>query len=222
MNLNEALDILESNNYICEFLEYSVSREKLKTLIEKEFNLQLIEDPEEYGTEYAESMFDADLACIFTAKNCKNLKPLENKLEEFTKKYGWHLRYAYRNTMALENIHELKREIDTEGIYMHISCAPPEVILRTGLRPKSFNGRVYIEKLDTNVCFVGLKRGIPKDAKMPKELDDFKYRYVYFIEFPEKKATYYIDPEFDETEKSYFVYETIPPKYIKYIGYKNF
>ena len=42
MNLNEALDILESNNYICEFLEYSVSREKLKTLIEKEFNLQLI------------------------------------------------------------------------------------------------------------------------------------------------------------------------------------
>ena len=36
MNLNEALDILESNNYICEFLEYSVSREKLKTLIEKD------------------------------------------------------------------------------------------------------------------------------------------------------------------------------------------
>lgn len=41
MKLNEAIDILESNNYICEFLNHSISKEKLQHLIEKKFRLFL-------------------------------------------------------------------------------------------------------------------------------------------------------------------------------------
>lgn len=223
MKLNEAIHILESNNYICEFLEHAISKEKLKALLEKEFDLDLEDRLDQYA--FADSAIDAGNSCIFVNYTDINLNTIKDKIANFVAKYGWQLRDILTNgtKLELDCPEKLKRDLNGHNLFTHVSVAPPSVILKTGLRRKAFN-RVYMTKIDEipKPGDEGLIEGLPKDID---KLDwrNFDYdtcRFLYLIDLP-KNIQVHIDPEFGDEDTAYFTTIPIPPKYIKYLGYMD-
>lgn len=224
MKLNEAIDILESNNYICEFLEHAVSKAKLKELLEKEFDLKLEDKIKQYI--FANSSIEAGNSCIFVNSTDINLNAIKDKIENFVKKYGWYLRdiLADGTKLELDCPSLLKRNLKGHRLFIHTSITPPNIILRTGFRLRTFE-RVYLRKINK----------IPKPGPdefiegIPEDLDkqDFnshiyhKYQFLYLIDLP-KNIQVHIDPEFGDEDTAYFITEPIPAKYIKYLGYDFF
>lgn len=222
MKLNEAIRILESNNYICEFLEHAISKEKLKALLEKEFGLELIENEHQYI--FADDAIDNRNSCIFINSNENiNLNKIKDKIANFVEKYGWQLRDILTNgtKLELDCPEMLKRDLNGHNLFMHVSIAPPSVILKTGLRRKAFN-RVYMTKIDEipKPGDEGLIEGLPEDIDTLdwRNLDYSSYRFVYLINLP-KNIKLHIDPEFGDEDTAYFTTIPIPAKYIKYLGY---
>lgn len=222
MNLNEAISILKSNNYICEFLNHAIDKDLLKSLIEKEFGLELIDSEQQFI--FADDAIDNRNSCIFinSDKNT-NLNKIKDKIANFVEKYGWQLRDILTNgtKLELDCPEKLKRDLNGHNLFMHISIAPPSVILKTGFRRKAFN-RVYMTKIDEipKPGDEGLIEGLPKDIdKLDwRNLDYSSYRFIYLIDLP-KNIKLHIDPEFGDYDTAYFATIPIPPKYIKYLGY---
>jgi len=219
MKLNEALDILESNNYICEFLNHSVSKEKLQRLIEKKFRLFLKDCSKERGL-YANSIIDSKQGCSFTALNRSSLTSIADNLAKFVKKYGWYLRDINGDTICLEAIYDLRKDSNDECYFTHISYAPPKIILKTGLRLRTNTNsekRIYLckHKNKNELNYSDINSGIPKES------EDNNYHYMYLIKLP-KNIPIYIDPEYGEEDNAYFVEVPIQPKYITYVGYTNY
>lgn len=219
MNLNEALNILESNNYIYEFLEHSVSKEQLQKLIEKRFRLFLKDCSIKDYDLYANSIIDSNKACSFKALNRSTLKPIEEKLAKFVEKYGWYLRDVRDDIIYLEDVKGLRKDSRNEYCFIHMSYTSPEIILKTGLRPKTYN-RIYLCQIknkdeldDSNI----IHEIPPKSSNNDEEI----YHYMYLIELP-KNIPIYTDPEYGEEDSACFIDVPIPPKYITYIGYVNY
>lgn len=224
MKLNEAIDILESNNYICEFLEHAVSKEKLKELLEKEFNLKLEDKINQYI--FANSSIEAENSCIFVNSTDINLNTIKDKIENFVKKYGWYLRDILTDgtKLELDCPSLLKRNLRRRRLFIHASIAPPNIILRTGFRLRTY-GRIYLQKI-SKIPKPGpdeFIEGIPEDLDKQDFNDHWhhKYHFFYLIDLP-KNIQVHIDPEFGDEDKAYFITEPIPAKYIKYLGYDFF
>lgn len=220
MKLDEAISILESNNYICEFLEHALSKEKLKELLEKEFNLKLEDKINQYI--FNDSSIDAENSCIFVNSTDINLNTIKDKIENFVKKYGWYLRgiLADGTKLELDCPNLLKRDLNDENrLFTHVSIAPPAVILKTGLRLRTFK-RIYLRKINEISEPDEYMQGLPNDLAKQNLINPiyYKYNFYYLIDLP-KDIQLYIDPEFGDEDNAYFVEKPIPAKYIKYLGY---
>ena len=222
MNLNEAISILKSNNYICEFLNHAIDKDLLKSLIEKEFGLELIDNEQQYI--FADDAIDNRNSCIFiNSDENMNLNKIKDKIANFVAKYGWQLRDILTNgtKLELDCPEKLKRDLNGHNLFTHVSVAPPSVILKTGLRRKAFN-RVYMTKIDEipKPGDEGLIEGLPKDIDKLnwRNFDYDTCRFLYLIDLP-KNIQVHIDPEFGDYDTAYFTTIPIPPKYIKYLGY---
>jgi hypothetical protein len=205
-------------------LEHAVSKAKLKELLEKEFDLKLEDKINQYI--FANSSIEAENSCIFVNSTDINLNTIKDEIRNFVKKYGWYLRDILTDgtKLELDCPSLLKRNLKRRRLFIHASIAPPNIILRTGFRLRTYE-RIYLRKISK----------IPKPGPnefiegIPEDLDkqDFnnhwyhKYHFFYLIDLP-KNIQVHIDPEFGDEDNAYFITEPIQAKYIKYLGYDFF
>lgn len=224
MNLNEALSILKENKYLVEFLHNTKMLDEQKVIdrINKEFNAHFKRLNKVFAS---------------TDKNDINLSQKDiSKIANIYSMYAKVIKNLKCNELPRENIiivldsYSTQREdrifkpLNHSRLFLHYSDTGPDIIMRTGLRPKhadkDWEARIYLSSLgkwddiDDNTSVEELA------DKIMEYYEDEEECYHYLIKLPENYPIIN-DPESIgeyefETDWTYTLH-SIPPQYILYL-----
>lgn len=240
MNLKEALSILKNNNYLVEFLQDTrmVNYDKVIARINKECGTDFKRIHDEYPT-FLTTEFDK-----FDKKLCSKIEKIANIYHmhaDFMKGYegGYNDNLPQPNmTLCLDSSSSREPEriykpIHNYRLFFHGSHGSPEIIMRTGLRPKECHGfagvegpehRVYLSSMDKwRTITDGLSIEELADIIIKSYDNGILAEYWYLVKlpknFPIKNDPEGIDPNEPSWEEDWvYTLHTIPPKYILYIN----
>jgi len=220
MNLKEALSILRHNNYLVEFLHDTkmFNTDIVIKRINKETNANLKKVK-------ADGRSTVYVSTKITIKN----KDIINKIREIAKIYNMSAlirsNYTYVKNLPLPNIaielesdsinepYRIYNPVNNSRLFIHWSKIPPEVIQRTGLRPKNifvdndeyfmkdenYERRIYLSSLekwdnikdDTSLDKIIniIQKRINNDCENGrfslKDDPNYQWKYMYLIKLPD-------------------------------------
>lgn len=240
MNLEEALSVLWNNNYLTEFLQDTrmLNYDKVLARINKECGTDFKRIHDNYPT-------------FLTTDVDKFDKELCNKIEKIANIYHMHARFikgyegAYYDNLPQPNItlsldssssREPKRiykPIHNFRLFFHGSHGSPNIIKKTGLRPKEcydFAGvdgperRVYLSSMDK---WKDISDDISIDELADRIMNSYDNgiiaEYWYLVKLPKNfpikndpEGVYSDEPD-DQLDWVYTLH-AIPPQYILYLN----
>jgi len=240
MNLKEALSVLRNNNYLVEFLQDTrmLNYDKVLARINKEC-----------GTDF--KRIHGDNSIYLTTDVDKFDKELCNKIEKIANIYHMHARFikgyegAYNDNLPQPNMtlcldssssrepERIYKPIHNFRLFFHGSHGSPDIIKKTGLRPKECYGfagvdgperRVYLSSMDK---WKDISDDISIDELADRIMNSYDNgimaEYWYLVKLPKNfpikndpEGVYPDEPD-DQLDWVYTLH-AVPPQYILYLN----
>lgn len=220
MKLNEALNILKKNNYICEFLNHFFDVDTVLNRICKETGIKYIKKTT------AANLAGGDFTFLNNIKDKNELNNLKKQISDICAVYNYNCNFICNDKLINVSLDCLSDKCPSTiykpktnfNIFLHGSKIEPDVILRTGIRPKiavpGYDARVYLESLD----LVGYKnyKAIANILMKPNGFGEYGI-FHYLIKLPNNYKIFK-DPEGDNDINWVYTKQSIPPDFILYLG----
>lgn len=222
MQVEESLKYLNENGYICEFLTQFFKPDLVMDRIYKDLDLVITNERTYKGNPGGYFIF------VDETKNKAELKKLKEKITNIVTSFNYtcniidlkdgtfKVGFCNASSLQKDTIYEPNSNF---RIFLHGSNAGPDIIKRTGIRPKlaldNYDPRVYMESLD--LLDYRSYDQIANDLADEESLENGYNIHHYVIKLPEYFKIYR-DPEgFSECNWVY-TKQAVPPQYILYLG----